>query len=214
MSRLLASVTATALAAAAATPAQAAFYTLTTTGTVDSGSDASGLFGSPGGSLAGRSYALSLSFDAPGSFVYGTATDATTSGNATGSVTVTVGGVSFSTQFVDSFGSFLELTPNEATASNVGDDAAGNSLSVTNQFTAATAGAVPASLYQPFSYAGTAADLASNAGSPVSFSVSGVAEASFSATPAVVSATVPEPASLGLLAAGLAGSALLYRRRS
>lgn len=202
-----------AFMAGGARPAHAIFADVATSGTIDSGTDSSGLFGAAGASLAGRAYTLDLVFDAPGSFTYASATDATTSGTSTGSVTLRIGGVTFTTGFIGSYGSYLEQTPHEITAANIGDEMGGNFLSVSNSFSTVTA-LLPVNLYAPFTYMGTAADLGANAGSPVTFSLSGASEnVSFAATPGSVSYTVPEPASFGLLAGGVSLAGLMRRRK-
>jgi len=66
--RVLLAACAVAGGLAAANPAAA--ITITTLGTIDSGTDTSGVFGAPGGNLAGKNYSLALTFDGLGSFTF------------------------------------------------------------------------------------------------------------------------------------------------
>lgn len=200
------------------TPATAALITVTTSGVIDSGTDTSGAFGPAGSSLAGRVYTLALSYDSLGSFSFTSASTATTSGPITGDVAVTVGGRSFASRFVNSFGALLTETPTDIYASNIGDDGAGEALSATNTFSTAL-GAFPADLGRGVSYVGQAADALLNSGG-VDFSASSFgglgAAFAFTATPASVSLvtqSVPEPAALALVSGALCAFGAARRRR-
>ena len=201
-----------------ATPAAAALVTVTTSGTIASGTDTSGVFGPAGASLAGRAYTLALSYDSLGSFSFTSASTATTSGPITGDVAVTVGGTSFTSRFVNSFGALLTETPTNIFGSNAGDNGAGEALSATNAFSTAL-GTFPVNLGQGVSYVGQGADAPLNSGgvdfSASSFSGAGAAFA-FTATPASVSLitqSVPEPAALALMSGALCTLGAARRRR-
>lgn len=201
-----------------ATPAAAALITVTTSGVINSGTDTSGAFGPARASLAGRAYTLALSFDSLGSFSFTSASTATTSGPITGDVAVTVGGTSFASRFVNSFGALLSETPTNIFGSNVGDDGAGEALSATNAFSAAL-GTFPANLGQGVSYVGQVADAPLNSGgvdfSASSFSGIGAAFA-FTGTPtsvSLVTQSVPEPAALALVSGALCALGAARRRR-
>lgn len=201
------------LLAFAGQTARAAYVTISTGGTIDYGTDTSGLFGAANANLAGDTYALTLAFDAPpaGTYSYNSASDAELSGAIPGVLTVTVNGVTFTSRINNPYASDINETPYEIYAGN-GDNGATQLLTATNDFNN-SAGLFPVNLLVPFAYTGLPAD--SNADT-VNFSVSdsaaGGRNASFTANPTSVSYTVPEPASMALLAGGL-GLAGLARRR-
>ncbi len=191
--------------------ARAATFTVSAAGTIDSGLDTSGLFGAANGNLAGLGFSEVLAFDQPGSSSFNSPSDTTNTGTSTGRVTVTVGGVTFTAPFVESFSSYIEETPFELFSSNVGDNgSATESLSATVALQAAGP-AFPVNLYRPFSYTARPADAGLNGGM-VQFAVSDTGiDTSFSATPSSIALAVPEPGSLVLLA-GAIGFAVRRRR--
>jgi hypothetical protein len=123
-----------------------------------------------------------------------------------------VGGTTSSAPFVNSFGAFIEETPNEITGFNTGDNNAGESLYGNNTFET-LADVFPVGPWEDVAYTAGPDDVPLEAGL-VSFSVGGpLGTATFTATPAAVVFAVPEPASLSLAVAGLCVAGMARRRR-
>lgn len=199
-------------AACAAGPAHAA-YILTTTGTVDSGTDTLGLFGAPGGSLAGDAYSLSVAYG----INYPTSTTPTlqqVSGAVAGPVSVTVNGITAVIPVSSSLGALLQAFNNVFSSELFGlqsgtDDATGQFVSTSQEVFSSTPD-VTGPLLTASRYDTQAGDFAS-----VSFCTSiGFDSTSFSAAASTVSlAVVPEPASVAPMAAGLIGLLCLMAAR-
>lgn len=198
----------------AAGPAQATVFTLTTTGAVSSGTDALGLFGPAGGSLAGDAYRLSVEYASNGASNT-SPTFEEISGPITGPVTATVNGITTTIPVTTSLGARLQAFNNGNSSALLGlqsgtNDANGQFVSTTQEVFSPT-GNVTGPRLTSSSYTVGPADFTS-----VSFTTSlAFTTTNFNATASTISlaAVVPEPASLLTLMGGLLGLGLVGSRR-
>ena len=205
-------------------PADAADLLITTTGTITSGSETGDLFGlGTTASLVGDSYTLAVKFNSlgPNYFTTGPGTvaeDFESSPGVTGYVTATIDGQSVTTVLTNSLGSSLFEDVSGFEASNEGFNGAGTSgafVSVLQDLSCSGTCVPNANLTTAFSYVLGALDSGTDLYTlqGAGFPAADTPTATFEGTETSLDFTVPEPASLVVLAAGLLGLSVLARRR-
>ncbi len=188
-------------------------FTVTTTGIVTSGSDPANLIGA-GSGLVGSTYTLSVAYAGLGQgyFTDGGGQFAIDSGDTIpGAIRLTIGGTTLTTILSANTATTLVQDSSDLSASNAGNDAAGN-FAYALQNLSAFSSVIPfADLQSGFSYRLTGLDTGVDS---YSFSnATNTATASFSGTEGSISFAVPEPATWSVLGLGLLGLAIVRRRR-
>ena len=189
-------------------------FTVTTTGVVTSGSDPANLIGA-GSGLVGSTYTLSVAYAGLGSgyFTDGSGQFAIDSGDTIpGAIRLTIGGTTLTTILSANTATTLIQDSSDLSASNAGNDAAGNFAYVLQNLSAFSQVIPFADLQSGFSYRLTGLDTGVDS---YSFSnAANIATASFSGTESSISFAVPEPATWSILGLGLLGLAIVRRRRA
>lgn len=195
---------------------------LTTTGTIQSGSETGGLFGLPTAttSLAGSSYTLIVNYNRLGPNYYSTgngsfAQDNETPGTA-GYVTAIINGHSLTTTLSNSLGSSLIADLYDFIGANQGYNGSattGAYVNVLQELSCSNACVPYANLSTNFSYTLTPADFGTDLFTyqGAGFPTSGAPMANFIGTERTFAAA-PEPASWILLATGLFALGMVVRR--
>jgi PEP-CTERM motif len=187
---------------------------ITTSGIISSGNDPSNLFGS-GPNLAGDAYTLITQYDAFGPSYFFSGSNASDIGDAlTGFVTATVNGHSLTTPIVTSLGASLAEDMFSLFATNVGFDAGGDLVDVSQSVTSSAAFISRPTLLSSFAYTLSSSDMISSSDSYTYNNAAFTVAASFIGTPSSIEyAVVPEPASIAVLLAGLLGIVTVRRRQ-
>lgn len=202
---------------AAAPPAWAGFgLVVTATGVIASGTDGDGLFGAPGASLAGDAYTLAVTASNLGSNRVLTPNDDSVTGLIPGSVTASVNGRSVTVAILVPAGAdfYEDFGTGDLSGSNAGGDGA-RYVSASVLLTTF----IPlADLTQPYSYAAQPGDFGSAyyCEDAIGGNCANKGTTFTAGTPASIAiATVPEPAPVLMMGAGLAalGLAAAPRRR-
>ena len=195
-----------ALARVYAAPATPGKLKITTTGIINSGTDSVGLFGA-GANLAGQSYTLKISYDAPGSSYFAAAAGTFASDIADpieGQVTATVNGVSLTARLVNSTSATLAEDLYHFYSANSGMDAPGNFASVSQDVECANACVPQADLLTRFFYTLQAGDVGADT---FTFTTAAGATVSFVGTPAGIAFRSPPGRSPIQASASAAGPA-------
>jgi hypothetical protein len=192
--------------------AQAAPFTITTTGLITAGTDPGNILGL-GANLTGDSYSLAITYGGPGPnyFTDGSGGFAQDFGDAiASSVIVRVGSSTLSTVIVSNATPSLSEDTSDIIDSTSGNDATGNFVFASQDVGAATTFVPYADLQTPVSYLLGTADSGID-----SYSFSNAANTetiSFSGVTSQISLKIPEPASLALMGVGFLALVALRRR--
>ena len=166
---------------------------LVSKGTIASGTDATGVFGSAAADLSGKTYKIMITYDDfSTAFHSSSQTFEKQAGPVSGNLSVAVNGLTFARNVTQSFGAFLYVNNNgafsELTGFQSGDDASGQALYAANDLSS-TSGTVTSPSIGMTAYIAMPGDVGD-----ARFSTSGVeGTASFTASPSAVYLLFPPP---------------------
>jgi len=197
-----------ATAALCALPASAAII-LVSKGTIDAGTDTTGVFGAAGADLSGKTYKLMITYDDfSTAFHASSPTFEKQSGPVTGSLSVAVNGAALARTVTQSFGALLYVNNNgafsELAGFQTGDDASGQALYAAHDLSSTSGTVTGPSIGMTGGYTTVTGDVGD-----VRFSTSGAAgAASFTASPSAAWLVFPPPQLIAALTSYVQGLGL------